>query len=189
MEGSQISLPLALLAALLLASASPTAESRHLHRLDHHRRRHPVPAVSNVCKRAEFPRLCEAFVPKLRTATAESVIETTVRAAVSGAKDAKVLADKLMDSPTTDNEVKGGLDVCRQNFEMLLLDLQKGLENLKGAGSHNNLMSNLSAALADIDSCDDSFNEAPGLKSPVSHLTSNLRKLALNSLSLAGHLN
>ncbi|XP_010923103.1 uncharacterized protein [Elaeis guineensis] len=188
MERPQISLPLALLAVLLLASTTTTAESRLLHRIQH-RGRFPVPAVSSVCRRAEFPRLCQSFVPDVRTVTAESMIEATVWAAVSGAKAAKALADALMDSPTTGSEVKGGIDVCRQNFDMLVLDLQKGLENIKGAGSHDELMSNLSAALSDIDSCDESFNEAPGLKSPVSHLTSNLRKLALNSLSLADHLN
>ncbi|KAG1347029.1 putative pectinesterase/pectinesterase inhibitor 26 [Cocos nucifera] len=188
MEGSQISLPLALLAVLLLASSFSTAESRLLHRIDH-RRRFPVPPVCNVCRRAEFPRLCESFVPEVRTVTADSVIEATVQAAISRAQVAKALADKLMDSPSTDSEVKGGLDMCRQNFEMLVLDLQKVLENLKGTGSRNDLMSNLSAALADIDSCDESFNESPGRKSPVSHLTSNLRKLALNSLSLADDFN
>lgn len=184
MERSQSSLPSALLAVLLLASAATTAESRLLHRINH-RRRSPFPAVSSVCKNAEFPWLCGSFVPKLRTVTVESVIEATIEAAISSARDAKALADELMDSPITDSEVKGGLDVCRQNFGTLVLDLQKGLENLDGGGSHLELMDNLSAALADIDSCDDGFDEAPGMKSPVSHLTTRLRRLTLNGLSLA----
>ncbi|KAG6532603.1 hypothetical protein ZIOFF_006452 [Zingiber officinale] len=94
---------------------------------------------------------------------------------------------KLKAEPETSSTVSQSLGVCRANFDSAVDSLRGAAKNLKEAASHADLMNNLSAATAFVETCNDAFAERR-LNSPVAETTELLGKLVSNCLDLGSAL-
>ncbi|XP_042455779.1 uncharacterized protein LOC122040503 [Zingiber officinale] len=97
------------------------------------------------------------------------------------------LKAKLKAEPETSSTVSQSLGVCRANFDSAVDSLRGAAKNLKEAASHADLMNNLSAATAFVETCNDAFAERR-LNSPVAETTELLGKLVSNCLDLGSAL-
>ncbi|KAG6536898.1 uncharacterized protein LOC122001769 [Zingiber officinale] len=173
---------LALPTLLLLLLASTAVDARVIKRMQHRRALFDVAAA---CKTTSYPLLCQSLPAD--SASLKDLTSTVVSAAADKAKEAQDEAAKLMAEPETSNTVSQSLGVCRANFDSAVDSLRGAAKNLKEAASHADLMSNLSAATAFVETCNDAFAER-GLKSPVAKTTELLGKLVSNCLDLGSAL-
>ncbi|XP_022775592.1 uncharacterized protein LOC111317430 [Durio zibethinus] len=131
----------------------------------------------DLCRKTDYPPLCKRAVkgsvsdPKLAT-------ELAVKALIDQTMGAKALAAKLGKSPKLDN--------CLTSYDDAIDNLKKSLDNInhKDPGS---LMSNLSAVVADYETCDDAFAEA-GQRSPLAATNKKSSHMASNCLALGSQI-
>ncbi|KAF6157422.1 hypothetical protein GIB67_004360 [Kingdonia uniflora] len=122
--------------------------------------------VSAVCSNTDHPELCNAV---LKPGTTDLAVATlyTIDATISSIKHAKSFAQKL--SMTIDARGKGILSDCHELYDDAISNLETSTQNLKDKAKAD-LRTNLSAALTDIDTCDQGFvddeRESPLKKSP-----------------------
>ncbi|XP_074559892.1 uncharacterized protein LOC141815926 [Curcuma longa] len=175
-------LPALLLHLLLLASTA--VDARVLKRMQPRR---ALLDVAAACKTTSYPLLCQSLAVPANSASLKDLTGTVVSAAADKAKEAQAEVAKLMAAPGTPKTVSESLSVCRANFESAVDSLRGAGKNLKGAASHADLMNNLSAASAFVETCSDAFDER-GLKSPVAKTAEQLGMLVSNSLDLGSAL-
>ncbi|KAG6713989.1 hypothetical protein I3842_05G181000 [Carya illinoinensis] len=138
--------------------------------------------AKNLCDKADYQPLCLSVI-KGQT-DAYSALESAITVLISQSHRAKSSAGKQGDSEN--------LDVCKESFDDAISNLEKSLNNLK---SHDmaGLNINLSAALTDFATCDDTFAESSETNpigktdTLLSHMASNC--LYLSSLIHKGHHN
>lgn len=169
---------------LLLLLASTAVDARVIKRMQHRRALFDVAAA---CKTTSYPLVCQSLAAQPYSASLKDLAGTVISAAADKAKEAKTEAAKLMAAPGTSKTASESLGVCRDSFESAVDSLQGAGKNLKGEASHADLMNNLSAASAFVETCNDAFKER-GLKSPVSKTTEQLGNLVSNSLDLGSAL-
>lgn len=137
--------------------------------------------VAGLCKRTDYPALCKSVLKTQRRGGVAAATQSAIRATIYQTVQAKALATKLSRS--------GGkriFQVCYEVYDDALSNLVTSMKNLK-AKSRADLNINLSAALSDFVTCDDSFAEA-GVTSPLARVNRRLNQLASNCLALASLL-
>lgn len=132
-------------------------------------------AGGDICRRADYPGLCRAVVRGQRSPYAAS--QATVKQLIAETIAAKKAAAKAA------GKYRQVLGVCKENYGDALSSLRTSLGNMKAhdKGSFN---SNLSAALTDYETCEDTFSEM-GIRSPLARTNTRLRQMADNGLYLA----
>lgn len=129
----------------------------------------------DVCGRADYPGLCRAVVKGQKNPYAAT--QATVKRLIAETVAAKKAAVKGA------GKYKQVLGVCLENYGDALSSLKTSLSNMKSRdkGGFN---SNLSAALTDYETCEDTFSEM-GIRSPLANTNARLRHIADNGLYLA----
>ncbi|XP_041013171.1 pectinesterase inhibitor 12-like [Juglans microcarpa x Juglans regia] len=138
--------------------------------------------AQSLCDKADYQPLCLSVI-KGQT-DAHLALESAITVLISQSQRAKISAGKKGDSQN--------LDVCKENFDDAISNLKTSLKNLKN-GDMASLNINLSAALTDFVTCDDTFVESSETNpigktdTLLSHMASNC--LYLSSLIHKGHHN
>lgn len=127
----------------------------------------------SLCKKADYQPLCLSIV-KGQT-DAHSALESAITALISRSNRAKSSVDKQGKSENVDD--------CTESFDDAVSNLKKSLDNLKNRDMAS-LNINLSAALTDFATCDDTFSESSETN-PIGNKNILLSHMASNCLYLS----
>lgn len=94
------------------------------------------------------------------------------------------LAKRLIVDQSTPRDVADVLDLCVENYESLLVDLNEASVAVDN-GDFGRLDSVVSATIADVVTCSDAFTESPELESPMANIDAFLKKLCSNVLAIS----
>ncbi|CAL9161552.1 putative invertase inhibitor [Musa acuminata AAA Group] len=141
------------------------------------------------CRYVTAPQLCTSVAISSAATSAKALTVAAVTEAASTAKQVSFAVDAILAHSVTDANQRATLEVCKRSYESAVGSLEKAVEKLQsGAGSHGDIIADISAALTDAGSCRDTFSQNPGMVSPVAEEASVLKKLVSNSLALASDL-
>jgi pectinesterase inhibitor-like protein len=133
-------------ALTFLAFAVSTSESRNLHRTKRVALFNPV----TLCEHAtQYSKLCEKIARGSPTITSpNTLVQANVAAAINSAHKVSGQVMTLMKSSSQDYKgiMGSALNACKESYDSALDALQKSQTLLKGKGSHDDLMTQLSAA-------------------------------------------
>ncbi|KAK9276615.1 hypothetical protein L1049_006150 [Liquidambar formosana] len=139
--------------------------------------------IANLCAHTDYPNLCKSLVNEGIDAT--SATELVINALVLKTTHAKTSAVKLGDGGSPRS--KSNLDTCKEVYDDAITNLMTSIKCLK-RGDKAGLNINLSAALTDYVTCDDTFTETPGATCPLTKVNKLLRKMASNALAMASEM-
>jgi pectinesterase inhibitor-like protein len=133
-------------ALIVLAFAVSTGESRNLHRTKRVALFNPV----TLCEHAtQYSKLCEKIAKGSPMITSpNTLVQANVAAAIDSAHNVSGQVTSLMKSSSRDYQgiMGSALNACKDSYDSALDALQKSQTLLKGKGSHDDLMTQLSAA-------------------------------------------
>ncbi|MQL85525.1 hypothetical protein Taro_018044 [Colocasia esculenta] len=181
--------PLAVVAAALLLLLSHPAQARvpEQHFAVKVRAAAGGKNAASLCSSTDYPDICASAAKDIRGPVSEkALIQASIQAAIKKVQEAKASAAALGASlfrVSKDKMAKGNLRVCQEVYDTVVADLHKSLDALK-SGTAQDLNIRLSAAMTDVDTCEDGYAEA-GTKSPLAGPDSVTGKHASNALTLA----
>ncbi|XP_031498327.1 probable pectinesterase/pectinesterase inhibitor 61 [Nymphaea colorata] len=146
----------------------------------------PVNAfVVALCKNSSYPDECVSavrpYLPENGEVGAKEMLIMHVNASRSRLSQANAKADEVLRDTTISPEVRTCVETCKENYDDSSSNLDAALDAMaKSDGATLNVM--LSAAMTDVETCDDGFDEFPGLISPLSRHDLELQHLMSNCL-------
>ncbi|KAK6930270.1 Pectinesterase inhibitor domain [Dillenia turbinata] len=148
------------------------------------------PKIKKICESTDYPQICLSTIGPFLTGKTDtiSVLEIVIKACVQHAKLALKAAKQLSKKSGVSQILSSGADVCRENFEDALDNLQRAMDAIPGKdiGTINSM---LSAVVTDAGSCEDAFQEGPVPDSdeepPMKIYYDKLSKMASNCLAVA----
>ncbi|MGF2531772.1 pectinesterase inhibitor domain-containing protein, partial [Ralstonia pseudosolanacearum] len=124
--------------------------------------------IQKICGATDHPLICLTYVPAFLQGKFDqnSIIMAEISAIKNHTKVIVELANKFTADPITDDDVVEALDYCKENYDSALNNLD---EAVKAVAAHDvgPLGSQLSAAAADISTCQDTFQEVTPIPSPL----------------------
>lgn len=134
---------------ILLAFVATTGESRRLRITKHIALFDP----STLCKDAtQYAKLCERVASRevdgIRVTSPATLVEASVATAINSAEKVSVQVASLMKSSSDDYKgiMGSALQACKESYDSTIDALQQSQTLLKDRGSHDDLMTQLSAA-------------------------------------------
>ncbi|XP_021646642.2 putative pectinesterase/pectinesterase inhibitor 26 [Hevea brasiliensis] len=147
------------------------------------------PVLKKICDSTDHPTECLTSITPFQTGESDpvSVLKMEMQALRQGFKKAIAKATEINDDPAVAIEVKGCLDTCLEIYDSGLYDLDDALEAIN---SHDidRLKTVLSAAVSDIETCEEAFEEEGTGDSPMKEFDKELTTLASNNLAIASAL-
>ena len=134
-----------------------------------------------------YRSLCSRLATLPAVTTPKQLLDVALR--VSAAK-AAMAAMRLDGAIRSGGRAKGramasSLQSCRDSYASLVDALKTSRTTLRNGGSHDDLMSALSAAGTYSTDCKDIFDERPELKSPIPGAQRHVTRLVSNCIELA----
>ncbi|KAL1196718.1 Pectinesterase inhibitor [Cardamine amara subsp. amara] len=151
---------------------------------------HVSPTVDSVCSGTDYAAECVvSILPLLRNfrkfePKPIDVLRMELSALYEKANATLDLAKRLIVDQSTPRDVADVLDLCVENYESLLVDLNDASVAVDN-GDVGRLDSLVSAAIADVVTCSDAFTESPELESPMANVDAFLKKLCSNVLAIS----
>lgn len=151
---------------------------------------HVSPAVDSVCSGTDYAAECVvSILPLLRNfrkfePKPIDVLRMEMSALYEKANATLDLAKRLIIDQSMPRDVADVLDLCVENYESLLVDLNDASVAVDN-GDVGRLDSLVSAAIADVVTCSDAFTESPELESPMANVDVFLKKLCSNVLAIS----
>lgn len=127
----------------------------------------------DLCRKADYKPLCRSIVRG--QSDPRAAVGSAIYQLIFQSRQAMRLADRLGKSPYAKS--------CKENFDDAIYNLNTCLQNLRKRDKAS-LNINLSAALNDYVTCDDTFSES-GRSNPLRKTDALLRHMASNCLYLS----
>ncbi|KAE8819760.1 hypothetical protein D1007_02428 [Hordeum vulgare] len=185
---------LALIFAAVLAASSSSIDARVVHPIflpfgDNGRRLIGIQRCEQcfgICQEVHYRTLCSTLATLPGVTTPQQLLDAALRVTAAKSAMTEMRLDELMRSGVGRTvAMMSSLQSCRDSYASLTDSLQKSRTTLKKRDSHDDLMSELSAASTYSTDCRDIFDERPELKSPISGAQRHLTRLVSNCLDLA----
>ncbi|KAL5226739.1 hypothetical protein ABZP36_015004 [Zizania latifolia] len=133
-----------------------------------------------------YKTLCSTLTTLPGVATPQQLLDAALRVAATKAAVAETRLGEALKSPKAKGTaMSSSLESCKQSYASLVASLQSARDKLKSGGSHDDIMSELSAAGTFSTDCEDIFDERPELKSPIPGAQRHVSRLVNNCLDLA----
>ncbi|MQL85522.1 hypothetical protein Taro_018043 [Colocasia esculenta] len=140
--------------------------------------------AASLCSNTDYPDLCVSAARGIRgSASEKALIAASIQAAIKKIQAAKARAASIVKAVSKGNRAESEIQTCQEVYDSALADLQSSMKALQ-RGSITDLKELLSSAMADVDTCDEGYDEA-GEKSPLAVPDGETDKLASNALALA----
>ncbi|WCJ23325.1 hypothetical protein M5689_005357 [Euphorbia peplus] len=141
--------------------------------------------IKKTCAAADYSSLCQSsviplFSSKSAGSSSFSVLQMAIKAAAAETASAISDADSLSISPETDDETVSSLDDCLSSYQSVLTDFNDA-ESAFEKHDKGTMSNMLSAAMADIRSCTEGFDDP----NPVKKKNDKLSQMASNCLAIA----
>ncbi|KAJ1688476.1 hypothetical protein LUZ63_019866 [Rhynchospora breviuscula] len=180
--------PAAAVVFLVLFALAVTGESR----LMRHTNRIALFDPTTMCKDAtQFQKVCLKVAKASGATSPNALVQANVEAAITTTQQVSKQVEKLMNSSSQDYQgiMGSALSACRESYDSTLDALQQSQALLQNRGSHDDLMTQLSAASTFVTTCKDSLGEVPEASYPPEKVHTLLHKLVSNTLDLGAKLN
>ncbi|GMY17060.1 pectinesterase inhibitor-like [Fagus crenata] len=147
------------------------------------------PEVKKVCDVSEDSILCaSSIIPFLNGAfDPASILRSEIQAGVNFTQKTIAKAKELATDESLSKYEKECLQQCQTNYDSVL-DNFKSAADAIGSNDVGTLRTMLSAAISDLEACDDAFRESPGAESPLTEFDDVIHKLAGICLDIANKL-
>lgn len=146
--------------------------------------------VKEVCNRTDNPDLCFSsvhpyiFPVQGKPANAAAVLDMEIKACSAKTQEARNVAAKIASDPATGKMMASILQTCTDSYDDAIDNLESAAKAL-AARDLATLNSMLSAAMTDYSTCEEGFQETPGINSPMADYDDLLTKLSSNCLAIA----
>ncbi|KAJ4768910.1 Pectinesterase inhibitor domain containing protein [Rhynchospora pubera] len=173
---------------LVLFALVATGESR----LMRHTNRIALFNPTTMCKDdIQYQKICLKVAKASGATSPNALVQANVEAAITTTQQAAIQVGKLMNSSSQDYQgiMGSALHACQESYDSLLDALHQSQVLLQTRGSHDDLMTQLSAASTHVTTCTDSVGEVPEASYPPEKVHSLLGKLVSNTLDLGAKLN
>ncbi|CAA7399866.1 unnamed protein product [Spirodela intermedia] len=146
--------------------------------------------VKEVCNHTDNPDLCFSSVQPYifpvqgKPANAAAILDMEIKACSTKTQEARNVAAKIAADPATGKMMASIIQTCTDSYD-------DAIDNLDSAGKAlaardlATLNSMLSAAMTDYSTCEEGFQETPGINSPMAEYDDLLTKLSSNCLAIA----
>uniref|UniRef100_A0A0D9V4N7 Pectinesterase inhibitor domain-containing protein n=1 Tax=Leersia perrieri TaxID=77586 RepID=A0A0D9V4N7_9ORYZ len=141
-----------------------------------------------ICQEVHYKTLCSTLTTLPGVMTPKQLLDAALKVAATkaGVAEARLQAIKLPGGGKKDTSgMSSTLDTCKTSYASLVDALQKARKTLSGGGSHDDLMTDLSAAGTFSTDCADAFDEFPDLTPPIPGAQRHVSRLVSNCLDLA----
>ncbi|XP_047054257.1 uncharacterized protein LOC124660485 [Lolium rigidum] len=140
-----------------------------------------------LCQQVHYRTLCRRLATLPAVTTPKQLLDVALRVSAAKAAMAAMRLDGAIRSGgrATGRAMMSSLQTCRESYASLVDSLKTSRTTLKNGGSHDDLMSLLSAAGTYSTDCKDVFDERPELKSPISGAQRHITRLVSNCIELA----
>ena len=142
---------------------------------------------AHACVQVHYRTLCSRLATQPGVTTPRQLLDTALRVSAAKAAMAAMRLDEAMKSAgrAKGKAMSSSLHSCRDSYASLVDSLKTSRTTLKNGGSHDDLMSALSAAGTYSTDCKDIFDERPELKSPIPGAQRHVTRLVSNCIELA----
>ncbi|XP_040375817.1 uncharacterized protein LOC102711764 [Oryza brachyantha] len=188
---------LVLAAAVLAASTIAGVDARVVHPGPYHvvirsagepgRRLIGIGNAADICKEVHYKTLCGTLTTLPGVMTPQQLLDAALRVAATKAGMAGERVNEVIKSSKGKDGggMSSALGTCKTSYASLVEALQKARRTLNGGGSHDNLMTDLSAASTFSTDCSDAFDDFPDLTLPIPGVQRHVTRLVTNCLDLA----
>ncbi|KAL5700868.1 hypothetical protein ACHQM5_026270 [Ranunculus cassubicifolius] len=148
------------------------------------------PKLKKICESTGNPLLCfsslGSLVPK-GPLDPVALMQNEIRACKDKAKMVLDQSEKIVADPSTAPDVAEALGYCKENYDSALLNLEEAVNGIatRDVGLMNSM---LSAVIADISTCQDTFAEVTTSPNPMAEMGETVSNLASNCLAILDFL-
>lgn len=145
--------------------------------------------ISNACEGSLYKDLCISTLkadPSYKGAKLCDLVKIALKAAIANATATRKQISE-MQMPDTHTDLKKSLADCKENYESAVSQLQKSEEAL-ASKRYNDVNAWVTAAMSDLESCGDGFEEEGLEASPILNMNTILSHLCSNVLAITNKL-
>ncbi|KAF0916768.1 hypothetical protein E2562_011603 [Oryza meyeriana var. granulata] len=139
-----------------------------------------------ICQEVHYKTLCSTLTTLPGVMTPKQLLDAALRVAATKAGVAEArLEEALKAHGAKDSAISSSLETCKGSYASLVDSLKSARKTLNSGGSHDDLMTELSAAGTYSTDCGDAFGEFPELTLPIPGAQRHVTRLVSNCLDLA----
>ncbi|XP_061338389.1 uncharacterized protein LOC133285218 [Gastrolobium bilobum] len=143
------------------------------------------PQISKFCTGTENPTLCAQTIAPFLDGSFDPIkaLETLVNATLNHTRKVCGTITKLINDPSTSKNALDALGICKSQYDDIMDTVKEAIELIE----QQNVVDayyKFSSVIGDQSSCEDAFNESPGVNMPFAKDSQTLYQLGGNCLAI-----